>query len=88
MILNKEELTVKINEALEQLRPYLNEDGGDMELVGITDEGVAQVKLMGACSDCSMSVMTLKAGLEAQVKKVAPEIIAVEAVNIEEFIQE
>lgn len=88
MILNKEELTVKINEALEQLRPYLNEDGGDMELVGITDEGIAQVRLLGACSDCSMSVMTLKAGLEAQVKKVVPEIIAVEAVNIEEFIKE
>lgn len=85
MSLNKEELMVKVNEALEQLRPYLNEDGGDMELVGITDEGVAQVKLLGACSDCSMSVMTLKAGLEAQVKKVAPEIIAVEAVNLEEF---
>ncbi len=88
MILNKEELTVKINDALEQLRPYLNEDGGDMELIGITDEGVAQVKLLGACSGCSMSVMTLKAGLEAQVKKVAPEIVAVEAINIEEFIQE
>jgi len=86
MSLNKAELTVKINEALEQLRPYLKEDGGDMELVNITDEGVAQVKLLGACSDCSMSVMTLKAGLEAQVKKVAPEIIAVEAVNMDEFI--
>lgn len=88
MILNKEALTVKVNEALEQLRPYLNEDGGDMELINITDEGVAQVRLLGACSDCSMSVMTLKAGLEAKVKEIAPEIVAVEAVNIEEFIQE
>lgn len=86
MNLNKAELTIKINEALEQLRPYLKEDGGDMELVNITDEGVAQVKLLGACSDCSMSVMTLKAGLEAQVKKVAPEITSVEAVNIDEFL--
>lgn len=86
MSLNKEELAIKINEALEQLRPYLNEDGGDMELVNITDEGVAQVRLLGACSDCSMSVMTLKAGLEAQVKKSVPEIIAVEAINMEEYI--
>lgn len=87
MILNKEVLTAKVNEALEMLRPYLNEDGGDMELVNITDEGVAQVRLLGACSDCSMSVMTLKAGLEAKVKEMAPEIKAVEAVNIEELIQ-
>ncbi len=86
MILNKEALTAKVNEALEMLRPYLNEDGGDMELVNITDEGVAQVRLLGACSDCSMSVMTLKAGLEAKVKEMAPEITAVEAVNVEEFI--
>lgn len=88
MILNKEELTVKVNEALEQLRPYLNEDGGDMELLDITDEGVAQVRLLGACSGCSMSAMTLKAGLEAKVKEIAPEIVAVEAINLEEFIQE
>ncbi len=86
MISNKVELTIKVNEALEQLRPYLNEDGGDMELIDITDEGVAQVRLLGACSGCSMSAMTLKAGLEAKVKEIAPEIIAVEAINIEEFI--
>lgn len=86
MISNKVELTIKVNEALEQLRPYLNEDGGDMELIDITDEGVAQVRLLGACSGCSMSAMTLKAGLEAKVKEIAPEIIAVEAVNVEEFI--
>ena len=86
MALDKVALTVKINEALEQLRPYLKEDGGDMELVDITDEGVAQVRLLGACSGCSMSAMTLKAGLEAQVMKMAPEIIAVEAINADEFV--
>lgn len=77
MTLNKEELTKKVNEALEQLRPYLHEDGGDMELVKITDDGIAHVRLIGACSDCHMSTMTLKAGLEAQVKKIAPEIVSV-----------
>jgi Fe-S cluster biogenesis protein NfuA len=51
-----------------------------MELVDVTDEGIVQVKLMGACSDCSMSTMTIKAGLEEAVKRVAPEVVAVEAV--------
>lgn len=84
MSLNIAELTDKINDSLEQLRPFLKADGGDMELVEITPEGIARVKLLGACSDCSMSLMTLKAGLEEAVKKVAPEIVAVEAVNMPE----
>ncbi len=86
MALNKEEIAVKINAALQDLRPFLEADGGDMELVNITDEGVAQVQLLGACSSCSMSVMTLKAGLEEAVKKVAPEIIRVEAIDLEEAL--
>lgn len=81
MKLDKADLTIKINEALEQLRPFLHADGGDMELVEITDDGIAKVRLMGACSDCSMSLMTLKAGLEEAVKKVAPQIKSVVAVN-------
>ncbi|AEA42917.1 NifU family protein [Fluviicola taffensis] len=81
MVLNKTELTDKINLSLNELRPHLVADGGDMELVDITDEGIVQVRLLGACSDCSMSMMTIKAGLEEAVKRVAPEIIAVEAVN-------
>lgn len=86
MTLDKEALTIKINEALEQLRPYLKEDGGDMELIDITDDGYAHVRLLGACSGCSMSAMTLKAGLEAQVMKVAPEIKGIVAINSDEFI--
>ena len=85
MILDKEELTVKINRSLDQLRPFLHADGGDMELVEITDDGIVRVRLMGACSDCSMSLMTLKAGLEEAVKKIAPEIKSVEAVNMPDF---
>jgi Fe-S cluster biogenesis protein NfuA len=81
MVLDKEVLTEKINRSLEALRPHLHADGGDMELVEITDEGIAKVRLLGACSDCSMSIMTIKAGLEEAVKKVAPEILAVEAVH-------
>jgi len=78
---NKVDLTDKVNFALEQLRPFLHDDGGDMELVDITDDGTVHVRLMGACSDCSMSAMTLKAGLEDAVKKIAPEIQRVIAVE-------
>jgi Fe-S cluster biogenesis protein NfuA len=79
MSLNKPDLTLKINEALASLRPFFEADGGDMELVDITDAGIARVKLLGACHDCSMSLTTLKAGVEQAVKRVAPEIVGVEA---------
>ena len=82
MSLDKAAISIKVEEALESLRPFLKADGGDMELVDITDEGVAQVRLLGACSDCSMSMMTLKAGVEQAVKKVAPEIVSVEAIEM------
>ena len=81
MKLNIEDLTNKVNDSLTALRPHLEADGGDMELVEITQEGVVKVRLLGACSDCSMSFMTLKAGLEEAVKKVAPEITSVIAIN-------
>jgi len=81
-MLNKVELTEKINNSLDELRPFLHADGGDMELVEITDEGVVKVRLLGACSDCTMSLMTLKAGLEEAIKKIAPEIKSVEAINM------
>lgn len=81
MAIDKDAISEKVNVALKQLRPFLEADGGDMELVEITDDAVVRVKLMGACKDCSMSVMTMKAGLEEAVKKVAPEVQRVEAVN-------
>lgn len=87
MKIDKVELSKKVNESLDQLRPFLEADGGDMELVEITDEGVVRVRLLGACSDCSMSMMTLKAGLEEAVKKVAPEITSVEAINLPELAE-
>jgi len=80
MNLNKVDLADKINHSLSELRPHLHADGGDMELVEITDDGIARVKLLGACSDCTMSMMTIKAGLEEAVRKIAPEIVAVEAI--------
>ncbi|MEX1190917.1 MAG: NifU family protein [Brumimicrobium sp.] len=81
MAIDKNAISEKVNVALKQLRPFLEADGGDMELVEITDDAVVRVKLLGACKDCSMSVMTMKAGLEEAVKKVAPEVQRVEAVD-------
>lgn len=72
----------RIEAALLQLRPFFEEDGGDITLVEVTEDLVARVQLHGACSSCSMSVMTLKAGVEDAIKRVAPEIVAVEAINM------
>lgn len=71
----------KVKLAIEQLRPFLNDDGGDIEFVEITNENVVKVKMLGACTECSMSHMTLKAGLEDALKVVAPEIVSVIAIE-------
>lgn len=83
MSINKEEIERKVLISMEQLRPFLLADGGDMELVEITDEAVVVVRLLGACSDCSMSTMTLKAGLQEAVMKMAPEVKSVIALSPE-----
>lgn len=70
----------KIEETIDQLRPFLMEDGGNIELLRV-DNNVAKVKLIGACHDCNMSVMTLKGGIEAAVRKAVPQITAVEEVE-------
>jgi Fe-S cluster biogenesis protein NfuA len=77
---DKEALRSKVLDALDQLRPFLHADGGDMELVDITDDAVVQVRLLGSCSDCSMSQMTIKGGLEEALKMAAPELKGVVAV--------
>lgn len=74
------ELKEKVENALESLRPFLAADGGDMELVDITEDMVVRLKLLGACKSCNMSEMTLRAGVEEAVKRAAPEITAVEAI--------
>jgi Fe-S cluster biogenesis protein NfuA len=71
----------KAEAALSELRPFLEADGGDMEIVEITDDYIVKVRLLGACSDCSMSHMTMKAGLEEALKKAVPEIKQVIAVD-------
>ncbi len=69
----------KVNIALNSIRPFLQKDGGDVELVEIRDNHV-KVKLTGACETCSMSAMTLRAGIESAVRSAIPEIEGVEAV--------
>lgn len=75
------ELWNKVTEALEQVRPYLQADGGDVELVDIDDIAkTVKVRLTGACGGCPSAGMTLKAGVESAIKKYAPEIKSVDAV--------
>ena len=80
MINDKEVLRSKVLDALDQLRPFLHADGGDMELVDITDDAIVQVRMLGSCSDCSISQMTIKGGLEEALKMAAPELKGVVAV--------
>lgn len=74
-------LKERVEGALTSLRPFLEADQGDITLVEITKDKVARVQLHGSCSTCEMSIMTLKAGVEESIKRVAPEIIRVEAIN-------
>lgn len=69
-----------VEAALAKVRPMLQADGGDVELVEITEDGIVKVRLRGACGACPMSQMTLKMGIERYLRKEVPEVKAVEAV--------
>ena len=64
----------KIEVALDEIRPYLEADGGDINLVEVSDKMVVKVKLLGACSSCNVSMMTMKSGVEQAVKRAVPEV--------------
>ncbi|UCE83548.1 MAG: NifU family protein [Deltaproteobacteria bacterium] len=70
----------QIQEALDKIRPALQRDGGDIELVDVEEDGVVRVRLTGACGGCPMSQMTLKQGVERIVKQMVPEVKSVESV--------
>ncbi len=70
-----------VEQALAKVRPMLQADGGDVELVEVSEDGVVKVRLQGACKGCPMSQMTLKMGIERYLKKEVPEVKAVEAVD-------
>lgn len=69
-----EELTIEVEKALEEIRPFLNSDGGDISLISIEDQKHVTVRLEGACTSCSVNQMTLRAGVETTIKKFAPQI--------------
>ncbi len=77
------DLTARVEAALEQIRPYLQADGGDVSLIEITEDKIVKLELQGACKSCSMSMMTMKAGIEESIKRIAPEVKGVEAINLE-----
>ena len=78
---NNTELIAKAQNAIEQIRPYLQADGGDIRFVELTDENVLNVELQGSCGSCPFSRMTLKNGVEEAVRRTLPEIVSVEAIN-------
>ncbi|MCS7014273.1 MAG: NifU family protein [Chloroherpetonaceae bacterium] len=69
----------KVQEALDNIRPYLQADGGDCQMIGIREDMTVDLRLVGACGSCPMSTMTLRAGVEQAIKRAVPEIVRVEA---------
>jgi len=77
----KQSLMKQIDEALNDIRPHLAADGGDVELVDLTDDMTVMVKWKGNCENCFMSLMTMKAGIEQAIKNKVPSVSQVEAIN-------
>ncbi len=82
------QLLTRIEDALNQLRPYLEADNGNVSLVEVTDDMVVKLRFLGACRGCSMSTMTLRAGIEQTILRMVPEIKSVEAIADEEDEEE
>lgn len=78
--MTSEELKINVEKALEEIRPFLQSDGGDISLISIDNDTSVKVKLEGACVGCSVNQMTLKSGVEMTIKKYAPQIE--EVVNV------
>ena len=79
--MDRETILRKVKNVLEQVRPYLQQDGGDVNFVELTDDMVVMVELTGACGSCPYSTMTLKNGIESVMKKSIPEIKSVEQIT-------
>lgn len=77
----KTQLIHQIDLALDEIRPHLAVDGGNVSVLDVTEDMVVQVKWLGACESCSMSAMTMKAGVEHTIKSRLPQIHSVEAIN-------
>ena len=79
--MTSEELRLNVEKALDEIRPFLQSDGGDIVLLSIEDDKLVKVQLEGACVGCSVNQMTLKSGVEMTIKKYAPQIERV--INVE-----
>jgi Fe-S cluster biogenesis protein NfuA len=73
-IITDKKVLDKIEVALQEIRPFLQDDGGDINFIELTDQWVVKVKLVGACSSCNISMMTLKNGVEVAIKRAVPEV--------------
>jgi len=78
---DKKEMIERVDKALNDVRPHLKVDGGNVEVVDITDKNIVKIKWLGTCETCSMSMMTMKAGIEETLRGKIPEVSGVEAVN-------
>ena len=76
-IIKDKKIIEKIESALAEIRPFLEDDGGDIRFIELTDEWIVRVKLVGACSSCNISMMTLKNGVEVVVKNAVPQVKSV-----------
>ncbi|HWZ22934.1 MAG TPA: NifU family protein [Cytophagaceae bacterium] len=79
--ISKNDLLTKVEAALNNIRPYLEADGGNVKLLDISDDMIVKLEMLGNCGSCPMSAMTLKAGVEEAIKKDVPEIKGVIAAN-------
>ena len=75
------ELHQRVEEALQSIRPYLEADGGDVEIVEITEDNIVRLELKGACKTCNMSHMTMRSGIEETIRKSVPEVKGIESVT-------
>ncbi len=82
MINNNGDLLKRVNKVIDQLRPYLQSDGGDIEVLEVTNENIVKVRLQGACENCKFSFYTLRVGVEEALRKEIPEISEVVAVQV------
>ena len=79
---NRDDLIGKVKNVIQQIRPYLQQDGGDIAFVNLSEDNIVNVELQGACGSCPYSLMTLKSGVETAMVKALPEIKSVEAINL------
>lgn len=76
------DLTQRIENSLDSIRPYLEADGGNVKVLQVSDDHIVKLEFLGACGSCPMSTMTFKAGVEEAIKRAVPEIRGIEVVNL------